>query len=207
MKYDSIIFDLDGTLWSASDVSLNAWTKVLSQMDDVKGTLTRDDLDGIMGLSAIPLVEKLFPYLSIERGLEIFDLCCKEANSYLYEYGGENYPDVIETIKELSKTHKLAIVSNCEEGYIECYLHSTGLEDYIKDFESYGRTGKHKGINIDLVVKRNSFKKPVYVGDTVWDKESANFAGVPFIHATYGFGKINDECITIDKFKDLIKIV
>ena len=32
------------------------------------------------------------------------------------------------------------------------------------------------------------FAKPVYIGDTRRDEEAARIAGIPFIHARYGFG-------------------
>ena len=44
--------------------------------------------------------------------------------------------------------------------------------------------------NIALVVKRQGLKRPVYVGDTDWDYQAARRAGVPFIHAAYGFGQV-----------------
>ena len=36
---------------------------------------------------------------------------------------------------------------------------------------------------------RNGLKHPVYVGDTAMDQASATKAGVPFVHAAYGFGQ------------------
>ncbi len=76
------------------------------------------------------------------------------------------YPDVREVIKQLAKTYDLYIVSNCQCGYIEQFLRKTQLEAYIKDIECFGNTGKNKGENIRLLVKRNSLKAPVYIGDT-----------------------------------------
>ena len=59
---------------------------------------------------------------------------------------------------------------------------------YIKDIECIGRTGLHKGDNIKLIVERNGLEKAVYVGDTERDMHAAHSAGLPFIHAAYGFG-------------------
>ena len=38
-------------------------------------------------------------------------------------------------------------------------------------------------------MERNGYGKAVYIGDTAKDQEAAQTAGIPFIHATYGFGK------------------
>ena len=56
-----------------------------------------------------------------------------------------------------------------------------------------GRTGKPKSENIKLIVERNNLQNPVYVGDTQWDCDAATAAGVPFIFAAYGFGKVTDK--------------
>ena len=82
------------------------------------------------------------------------------------------------------------MVSNCQAGYIEAFYKGTGLGGYFKDFESAGNTGLPKWDNIALVVKRQGLKRPVYVGDTDWDYQAARRAGVPFIHAAYGFGQV-----------------
>ena len=83
----------------------------------------------------------------------------------------------------------LYIVSNCQDGYIQCFGRYTGLERYICDFECSGVTGLSKGENIRLIARRNFLRSPIYVGDTAMDEESARSAGVPFIHAAYGFGQ------------------
>ena len=39
-------------------------------------------------------------------------------------------------------------------------------------------------------MERNGYAKGVYIGDTKKDREAALRAGVPFIHAAYGFGEV-----------------
>ena len=114
------------------------------------------------------------------------------------------YPNVKSTIKELSKRLPVFIVSNCQSGYIELFLEKTDLKEYITDFECFGNTGKSKGENIKLIIERNHPENPVYVGDTMGDKESAAYAGIPFIYAAYGFGAVDEADDTINDFKELI---
>ena len=38
-------------------------------------------------------------------------------------------------------------------------------------------------------MERNGYDSAVYVGDTSKDEEAARMAGIPFVHAAYGFGK------------------
>ena len=84
----------------------------------------------------------------------------------------------------------LFIVSNCNEDYIPSFLDAHQLHRYFTDWECIGRTGRPKGENIRLVVKRNHLASPLYVGDTHMDQEAAAQAEVPFLHAAYGFGEV-----------------
>lgn len=206
MKYDSIIFDLDGTLWDSTKEVFESWNNILREQPDIIECPTMEDVNGVMGLASGDLMKKLFPYLSYERGQEIFELCCIEENKYLEEHGATLYEGIEDTIKSLSEKLPLFIVSNCGKGYIETFMKAHRLTDYFKDFECVGYTGLPKAENIKLIVKRNNLKSPVYVGDTSWDYDSATKAGVPFIFASYGFGNVEDT-LTILTPKELLDIV
>ena len=107
------------------------------------------------------------------------------------EYGGILFPGEEEVLASLSGRYRLFIVSNCQDGYIEAFFQAHGLGKYFADFENPGRTGLPKADNIALVVERNGLKRPLYIGDTQGDFDAAAKAGVPFLHAAYGFGQID----------------
>ena len=191
MKYDGVLFDLDGTLWNATEGIARSWAEALQAVPDVKRPPTVQELEGVMGMTAESLVDTLFPYLPQARGLEIFDLCCAAENKYLTAHGGKLYEGVDTLLKELSQKLPLFIVSNCNHGYIESFLTAHGFAACFRDYEYIGRTGLQKSGNIRLVVQRNNLKAPIYVGDTQLDCESAKEAGIDFIHAAYGFGQVD----------------
>ena len=115
-------------------------------------------------------------------------------------------PDIKDIFKKLNEKYSVYIVSNCQCGYIEQFLRKTQLEAYIKDIECFGNTGKNKGENIRLLVKRNSLKAPVYIGDTKGDCDASKEAGVPFIFASYGFGNVTEYAAKIGEMKDLLTL-
>lgn len=207
MNYDSILFDLDGTLWDSTKGVYASWAQTLKKIPEIKAVPTMEQLESVMGMTDIQLMNTLFPYLNDEKAKEVFDFCCDEENKFLRAHGGAHYSGMEETLEALSKTHKLAIVSNCNTGYIECYMDSMGTRAYITDFECFGNTRRPKGENIRLVIERNGFKSPVYVGDTRWDMEAAALAGIPFIYASYGFGDLQGVAKSIAKPADLLSIV
>ena len=56
-------------------------------------------------------------------------------------------------------------------------------------------------------MERNGLAKAVYVGDTERDMHSAHSAGIPFIHASYGFGKGFAAERAISSFRELPELL
>ncbi|WP_373899418.1 HAD family hydrolase [Haloimpatiens sp. FM7315] len=208
MSIDSIIFDLDGTLWSAIEGICEAWKNVIPRHSDITKGITAKEMESCMGLQLDEIGEKLFPEFQKERQINLIKEFCEEEIIYLGKHGGKLFPKLEETLKALSEKYKLFIVSNCQDGYIQCFLKAHRLEKYFQDFECPGVTGLSKGENNKLVIKRNELKNPIYVGDTNKDAESAKIAGIPFVYARYGFGQVEkcDYDYVIDSFEELLSI-
>jgi phosphoglycolate phosphatase len=204
---DSIIFDMDGTIWDSTSEVAVAFRKVIAEKYPfVTDEITGERLKGLFGLPLDEIAVKLF--LSVnkrEEAVAIMDECCRYENEYLAIHGAKLYEGVGETLKELSKHHKLFIVSNCQDGYIQSFFQANPyLEQFFIDFECPGRTGKFKADNIRLVIERNNLKNPVYVGDTQGDANAAREADIPFVYARYGFGNVDEFDQVIDSFSELI---
>jgi len=207
MKIDSIIFDLDGTMWDSTDSIIGSWNETISKYDEVKNKLTVDDMKSVMGLVVKDIALKFFPYLEEEYGLKIVKQCCINECNYLEKNGAILYDKLEETLNELSKKYKLFIVSNCQCGYIESFFKSHRLKKYFTDYENSGRTGLTKGENIKLIIKRNNLFNSVYVGDTEGDLKASRAAGIPFIYAEYGFGQAEEYDYVINNFNELLNLV
>lgn len=201
---DSILFDLDGTLWDPVDTVLAAWNGVLAE--ELQRELTRTELEETMGLQMDEISRKLFPDLDKNQRQRIVELCSEAERVALEKHGGNLYDNVERVIEELSQSYKLFIVSNCQEGYIEAFYKYHQLEQFFLDFENPGRTGLSKGENIKLVMERNNLSQSVYVGDTEGDLEAARQAGIPFIYAAYGFGQASAYKTAIGSFEELLNI-
>ena len=52
----------------------------------------------------------------------------------------------------------------------------------------------------------NYFKNSVYVGDTQGDCDGAKLANIPFVYASYGFGKVKEYDYIIEEVADLAKL-
>lgn len=185
-----IMFDLDGTMWDSAESVADSWNEVFREADPTLPALTADDVHRVMGMTMKEISEVLQPAMNPVIREEVFERCCRHEVDYLYDHPGRLYPGLRETLDALREAgYDLAVVSNCQRGYVEAFLHSSGLGDRFIDYEEWERTGLSKGENIRLVMERNGYRRAVYIGDTAKDQEAAKAAGIPFIHAAYGFGK------------------
>ena len=206
MRYEGIIFDLDGTLWDSTKEICCTWKQVLSQYPEIKTDITLENLYSCMGLQMEEIAARLFPNLDKKMQLKLLQECCELENIYLAEHGGTLYPQLEATIAKLAENHKLFIVSNCQDGYIQSFFTAHNLKKYFVDFESAGKTGLSKGENNKLIIERNQLESAIYVGDTLGDSNSAIDANIPFIYARYGFGNLDKFDYVIDNFSELLNI-
>lgn len=198
-----ILFDLDGTLWDSSKAVVDSWNEILAELEDDVDLLTYDQMKGYMGKTMEEIAYLAFPRVEKERALAILKKCELYENEYIRAHGGVLMPDLETVLNTLKKDYFLAIVSNCQIGYIEAFLDYHKLEQYFDDTENYGNTMLSKGENIKLVVERNHLEQAVYVGDIMGDYNSTMEAGLPFIHAAYGFGTVPEGTPFITGLKEL----
>jgi phosphoglycolate phosphatase len=207
-KFDSIIFDLDGTLWDSTGNVAIAWQDAVDKVDYVDEVMTREKIRAVTGMAYNAIFDKMFHYLDIDKRNELMDLCGKSELEILHAKGGELYPALNETLGYLAGKYKLFIVSNCQNGYIEVFLNMSRMGHYFMGHQCFGTKGNPKWENIKDIVSDHQLAKPVYVGDTVGDFDAANKAGVPFIFANYGFGVVeNGQVATISTFGELVELL
>lgn len=203
-KFDSIIFDLDGTLWDSTGNVALAWEKARKQVDYEIDAITRERVRSITGMAYDVIFEVLLPDMEVSKRDHFKAVCAQSEIDTLAAIGGDLYPQLDETIKYLASKYKLYIVSNCQSGYIETFLSHCPVADYFLGHQCYGTKGQPKAENIKDIVEDHNLKTPVYIGDTTGDRDSAAKAGVPFIFASYGFGKVEEGMVaSIDAFGEL----
>lgn len=209
-----VIFDMDGTVWDSSANVAKAWTVKVREAGYTDKTVTREDIQSVMGKPMDVIADTLFFY--IPKGPErdkVRYSCENYENQYLRENGGVLYDGVLETWAKLKEMgYHIYIVSNCQEGYIESFLGYYQIpygheEDLVEDIECYGNNLLQKDENIKLLAERNGLTAACYVGDIQSDYDATTKAGLPFIHAKYGFGGINAEVPFIMSFDELTKVV
>ena len=188
MKFDALIFDLDGTLWDSTETVCSVWNEAFSEMH-LDFRVTAEDIRREMGKLLSVIMDDLAPGLSSEKQDELYRRVCEAENRILSERGGKLYPNLERTLELLGKNYRLFIVSNCQQGYIEAFLAAHRLGHLFEGHLCNGDTNLPKSGTNRLLAERFGLKDPVYIGDTQGDLDAAAEAGIPFIHAAYGFGK------------------
>ena len=199
-----LLFDLDGTIWDSAEEVAQSWNIVMHKTHPEFPVLTATDINAVMGRTMDDIAKTLLTDMDPNERRTLFKECEEYEIEYIAEHGGTLYPDVEETLAKLENDgYKMAIVSNCQKGYIGAFFASMNTEIYFCDMEEWGNTKLSKAENIRLVMERNGFDKAVYIGDTERDQQAAQGAGIPFIHASYGFGESNDPEGILQNFSEI----
>ena len=208
MKYESIIFDIDGTLWDSRALIAEGYNIQLRKEGLHHLQTNENVLLQLFGRTMSDIADNLFPEFTPEERYALMDRCIASEDAYLENHPCDTiaYPDIKTTMEELAKNHRLFIVSNGQKGYPQLAARKLKVDHLIAGYLSYGDTGTHKGETIRILMKDHNIENAVYVGDTQGDYEATVDAGIDFIWADYGFGK-PDACVaTIHCFQDLLTL-
>ena len=91
---DSIIFDVDGTLWDSTEICAKAWTDVIHRETSLSLTINASTLKGLFGRLLPDIAGVLFADYPKEEQLRLIDRCCQEEHKALLAQCAPLYPDL-----------------------------------------------------------------------------------------------------------------
>ncbi|NLI71415.1 MAG: HAD family hydrolase [Bacteroidales bacterium] len=201
MHFDSLIFDMDGTLWDNVSSYVRAWNIGFEKIGHAQ-RVVYDDLIGLMGKQIDAMMDALIPE-STEETRNALMHAVFHAYREMDDITPVIFPDVLEGLEKLSKKYKLLLLSNCEEGGLVKFMKHTGTTHLFTDYAEHGQNFMPKSHNLKLLIERNNLQSTIYIGDTDGDSHETRKAGIPFGFVTYGFGKTSDYDVKFDSFKEL----
>ena len=207
LSVDSLIFDLDGTLWDCIPTGVQAWTETFRDCGLGALPLSEDFVRSFVGLPINTVFQLLYPQGNEEKYRMFARQLALNEERLLKKRLNPLYPGVNRVLRELAAHFPLFVVSNCLSGYIEHFLDQYGLGSVVTDFECYGDTGRPKKDNIQAVDQRHGMTRPVYIGDTLTDCQAARENDMPFIWARYGYGQVKEAAYFIDQFTELPTLI
>ena len=100
---DSIIFDVDGTLWDSTDVVADAWNQIMEKETDMTPNLTGAVLKGLFGRLLPDIAAVIFHEYPKERQLELIEACCAKEHEALLATPAPVYPGLVDALSILSR--------------------------------------------------------------------------------------------------------
>ena len=189
MKYDTVIFDLDGTLLNTLEDLMDAVNYALKQYS--METITYEQTRTYVGNGVAKLVERAVPEGTGEeetgRVLECF-------KNYYKEHSMDKtrpYEGIISLLKELKKLNiKVAIVSNKFNDAVAelAEIYFKGLVD-VAIGEQCGVKKKPAPDMVNMALEKLGKKRDraVYIGDSEVDVATAENSGMDGIICLWGF--------------------
>ena len=207
MNSESLIFDIDGTLWDSRALVAEGYNIQLRREGYDHLCVTAEDFLPLFGKVMTEISDVIFAELPPEVRYPLMERCMDTENRYLRENPCQiGYPGIRETLERLSKEHRLFIVSNSQCGYPELCMEKLGLTPYISGHLCFGDTGTEKGETVRRLMERHDITSAVYIGDTQGDLEASLQAGIPFVFASYGFGDPESFAAKIETPEQLLQL-
>ena len=207
MKLESLIFDIDGTLWDSRALVAEGYNLQLTDEGHPELCVTAEDLKPLFGKVMTEIADIVLAPIPVPERYDLMERCMARENRYLEENPCRiGYPGVMETMEELSRRYRLFIVSNSQRGYPELCMEKLGLTHLIEGHLCFGDTGTTKGQTIQTLMEKHNIGSCAYIGDTQGDYEAAREAGIPFLWCSYGFGTPEGYDRKLDRFTDLLHL-
>ena len=205
---ESLIFDIDGTLWDTRAIVARGYNVELERMGRADKFLTAETLTALFGKTAREIADVIFFDYPADERLGLILRCMDTEREVMHADPCQvGYEGVKETLLKLKENHRLFLVSNCECGYPELLVEKLGLQGVFEDHMCHGDTGLPKGDTIRILMERNGITDAVYIGDTQGDCDASRKAGIPFVFCAYGFGSPDRYDAKLEDFRQLPEVL
>ena len=215
MKYDLVIFDLDGTLM---DTSKSITKTVNSAMEELgKKQYSIDECvkfvgGGVSGLARNILGKEKYTDVTNEEMEKVI----RKYYDIYFDYGVEPYEGIPELLDFLEQNGvKKGIVTNKD--------HETALSAVDKKLSKWKFDGifgsnekeypnKPNPYNVDKIAQNLNISKEkiLFVGDMLVDVNTAKNAGIDIVYCKWGFGEVKgedwiDEDVKVSSVQEIIE--
>ncbi len=203
---NSVIFDLDGTLWEVIESTYES-ANIIANKYNLK-EISKETICKVFGLNKEECAKLYFPYMKLDESTKLVDEIAIINIRNLKKNGGNVYPNVKEVLNTLVDKYDLYIVSNTAEiEYIRAFLKLSNAENCFKDYIAASSLNISKANAIKKLIDDYKIEKAVYIGDTIIDLEAAYANNIPFVQAKYGFGENLNTDYSINEIKELIGVL
>lgn len=191
MKYDTVIFDLDGTLLYTLESLQDSTNYALLKFGFPSRNI--EEIKTFVGNGVEKLIKRALP---INHTQQEFDLVFGEFKTHYQKtmYSKTRpYENVLELLKTLKENNiKCAVVSNKYDNAVKelCEKYFPNLID-ITLGENETIPKKPSPIGVQEVIKLLNSKSSIYIGDSEVDIQTAQNANIQSISVSWGYKSID----------------
>ncbi len=182
-----LVFDLDGTLFASGELATKAFKRVFDEL----GLMSPSDQDLVntLGYPINEIWEMLLPNESEEVKSKASSLMEEIENQMIKDGEGNLFPEVIETLEKLrDRGHKLYILSNCDEPYLDIVSEVFKLEEiFTKRYCASMFPGKSKTEILKKILDGDTVG--IMVGDRFHDITAGKDNSISTVWCNYGYSK------------------
>lgn len=185
-NYNSIIFDLDGTIFKTDTV----FTEALRQICLDRQIFLQDEkcIAKLIGKPMTEICRLIFGDSIDDSEVDCIRSEVRKIQSSIMTKDGMLYEGVIEMLESLSSEgYTLCICSNGSREYIDSVLCTFNIKDKFAIIKS-GSEGFSKSQLIKQILDESKCCSAIIVGDTHIDFEAADDTGCISIGVSYGYG-------------------
>lgn len=205
----AIIFDFDGTLVDSEKAIYECFQSITRRLAPERESYSKNLLIGP------PLRDTASEILGPEHqgSLDEFVQLFIEMHDEQVIQHTEPYPDVIQVLKQLyTKNISMAVATNKRYAPTQKLMNHFGWENFfvfVECCDSQPQIRNKDTMIQDIINYDDSFYGSYFVGDTVNDGLSANLNQLPFIKASYGYGRDQDwsNVITNQEIYEFIEVL
>lgn len=183
--YKTILFDVDGTLIDTENAIIKSFQKTLLETKNL--TVPKEDLYYVLGIPGTKAVEK---YCDNKQDGQLL-LAAWGKNMALFYRESKLFPNTKETLKTLfDQGFKLGVITSKTDHEMVKEFDDYGLNEFFDIIVTASDTKLHKP-NPDPILKALELlgikkDEAIYIGDSVYDMNSAHSAGINFGLAKWG---------------------
>ena len=100
MKFESLIFDIDGTLWDSRTLVAEGYNIQLKKEGLDHLCVTAEDLKPLFGKVMTEIADAILAPIDPKDRYDLMERCMETENNYLFENECKiGYPGILETVK------------------------------------------------------------------------------------------------------------
>ena len=109
---DGILLDIDGTIWDSRELAAKGWNRAIRKYGINMPPVTAERLKSLFGKTMDVIAQELFLSVPAEQVKPLYAECFRQEHIELEKNMTDiTYPSVCDTIRQLSRTYKIFIVS------------------------------------------------------------------------------------------------